>query len=429
MNEPGIWIALAALIVGCYFAACSIALRTFSRAKLVDLLEETGRRDRFEPLVDDVAELVLMSSTIRSFLNMVALLCVVAVARKWSENDFVVYGVTFAATAVLISIFSVAVPSSWARYHPEKLVVRSIPVLRMCLFFFTPLIHLLRLLDPVVRRITGGEKETEPDLEEDVMNVVEEHEEDGDVDKVQKAMIEAVFEFPTTTAGEIMTPRTEVHGIEFDSSLEDVKKLILAERHSRIPVFEETIDKIIGVLYAKDLINFLTNDEAFDLRSVMREPMMVPESKQVEDLLAEFKAGKIHIAIVLDEYGGTAGIITIEDILEELVGEIEDEYEQEEERPSIRRNEDNTADVDGRIEIDDFNDELGLKIPDNGEYETVAGFVFSSLGHIPKVGESVEIERARLVVTSADRNRINQLRVEFDDTLTGNVNGNGRNGH
>jgi putative hemolysin len=324
----------------------------------------------------------------------------------------------------------VAIAGSWARYSPEKLLARSMPILNVTLILFIPLVRFLRLFDPVVRRLVGAEKiSKEKEVSDQVMEVVEEAEDEGQVDEAQKEMIEAVFEFPKTTAGEIMTPRTEVEGIEVSSDLEKVKQTILSDSHSRIPVYQETVDRIVGVLYIKDLTQFIgDSDTKFELHELMRDPMMVPESKPLGELLSEFKINKVHIAIVLDEYGGTAGLVTIEDIIEELVGEIEDEYEEEQERPSIVRADEMTAEVDARVEIDDANDKLGLNLPEDEDYETIGGYVFSTLGHIPTVGESIELEKARLIVTEAEQNKVKRLRVEFSIPVPVEEPTNGRNG-
>jgi CBS domain containing-hemolysin-like protein len=215
------------------------------------------------------------------------------------------------------------------------------------------------------------------------------------------------------TAGEIMTPRTEVQGIQTTASLPEVSAAILKDGHSRIPVYDETIDNIVGILFAKDLIPFVSSDKPFDLRAVLREPLLVPKTKSVRELLSEFKARKVHMAIVLDEYGGTAGLVTVEDIIEELVGEIQDEHEHTAPaEPRIRWLDGRTAEVDARVDIDDLGDELGMPVPEDADYETVGGFVFSTLGHIPDVGEHFEVANLRFTVTGAQRNRVNRVRVE-----------------
>ena len=224
-------------------------------------------------------------------------------------------------------------------------------------------------------------------------------------------MIESVIEFGDTDVGEIMTPRTDIVAIDKNASLADAKQLIADEGHSRIPVFEETIDNILGVLYAKDLLPFADNDD-FEVARVMRSAPYIPDSKPVDELLQEFNDRKVHIAIVLDEYGGTAGLVTIEDILEELVGEIADEYEDAEPDP-IQRIDDQTVEVDARVRVDVLNHELDLTLPEHDDYETIGGLVFSSLGRIPQVGETCSLDNVRISVLDAEERKINRLRLEI----------------
>ena len=419
MNQVALWIAIGATIAGCYFAACSAALRSFSRSKLSDLLEESDKSQKLEPFLERTSALVLITSTMRVGLNLVVLLCILSLFESVfgaGEQQLLKYMVSFAVAALVISVFAVAIPVSMARYQAERLLVRTMPLLNISVAVFRPLASLLYLFDPIVRRISGDQtslSSSDELLTEEILSVVEDHEEDAAVDEDQKDMLEGVIELRSTTAGQIMTPRTDVKGIESDASLEQVKDAIITLGHSRIPVFRDNLDGIVGMLYAKDMIKFLgQNGQPFDLKQVIRDAFMVPESKAVGELLGEFKARKIHIAVVLDEYGGTAGLVTIEDILEEIVGEIHDEYEPVKDNPSIRKLDDRVAEVDARVYVDDLNDEMRLKLPEDDGYDTVGGFVFSTLGHIPAVDESFEFDNIRITVTDAERTRVNQIRVE-----------------
>ena len=432
MNQVALWIAMGATIAGCYFAACSAALRSFSRSKLSDLLKESGKSQKLEPFLERTSELVLITSTMRVGLNLVVLLCILSLFEsvfEAGEQQLLKYVVSFAVAALVISVFAVAIPVSMARYQAERLLVRTMPLLNISVAVFRPLASLLYLFDPIVRRISGGQtslSSSDELLTEEILSVVEDHEEDAAVDEDQKDMLEGVIELRSTTAGQIMTPRTDVKGIESDASLEQVKDAIITLGHSRIPVFHDNLDGIVGMLYAKDMIKFLgQNGQPFDLKQVIRDAFMVPESKAVGDLLGEFKARKIHIAVVLDEYGGTAGLVTIEDILEEIVGEIQDEYEPVKDNPSIRKLDDGVAEVDARVYVDDLNDEMRLKLPEDDGYDTVGGFVFSTLGHIPAVDESFEFDNIRITVTDAERTRVNRVRVEVLAASSGD-DGNGR---
>ncbi len=280
MFDSSFWITLAALLCGCYFAACTLAVKTFNRTRLGELLENRGQIRRLTLFTDSADDLMLINGLHRSCFNMV----VVLGALNWvrlhvgAASLTAQYALAFLIAAVLVSIFGVALPGSIARYRAEWLLaVSSAPLDRM-LRFFQPLIGMLSVLDPVVRRIAGvGPQHIEDSASDEVLSVVEELQDGGNVDPAQKQMIEAVFELPTTTAGEIMTPRTDVQGLALGVSLEQVKTAILRDGHSRIPVYDQTIDNIVGILFAKDLIQFLGTNEPFVLRGVLRETLMVPE--------------------------------------------------------------------------------------------------------------------------------------------------------
>lgn len=433
VTDPALWAAAAACLLSCYFSACSLALKMFSRSRLSDLLEEAGRMERLEPFFARHGDLQLLTATLRTMLNMVVLLAVVVyVERHYGPlgtepqwRPIAVYVMAFLAAGLLVSVFSVAIPVSWARYQPERLIAASMPVFTVVGRTLGPIARLLHLFDPMVRRISGVDADAsddEDELTEEVLSIVDEHDTEGRFNSAQRQLIEAAVEFGSATTGEIMTPRTDVVGIDVDASLPEIRATILERGFSRYPVYEQTIDHIAGVLYAKDLIKFVgqpggtstsdTGADAFDLRSSLREAMLVPETKPVQALLAEFKARQVHIAIVLDEYGGTAGLVTIEDVIEELVGDIQDEYELSEKVPELQHVDDNVADVDARMHVDDLNDALRLKLPEDEDYDTVGGFVFSTLGHIPTVGEVVEFDNVRLTVTEAERTRVSRVRIE-----------------
>jgi putative hemolysin len=225
-------------------------------------------------------------------------------------------------------------------------------------------------------------------------------------------MLEKIIELSDRSAGEIMTPRTDVDGMEVVQELMRVRQAVLDIGHSRIPVYEESLDNIVGILYVRDLVSFVGSEEDFALKELLREPYLVPESKPVVDLLSEFKLRKVHLAIVLDEYGGTAGLVTIEDILEEIVGEIQDEYEEDEVEPAIQEIGMGVHEADARVEIPHLEDQLDIDLSEDREYDTVGGLVFAELGRIPEVGESFEIEGHKVTVTDAERTKVLKVRIE-----------------
>ncbi len=416
MSDPSLWIAVLAALLSGYVSALHLALRSFSRIRLTEELESRGQSSHFDLLTEKTDKLLLMTGTLRTVFNIITLLAVLhLIDQEFFWDDWIKYLAAFVITTLMISLLGVAVPTSMSLHLPEKLLSRSARPLEVGLRIFTPFVRLLEIVDPLVRKVSRADANPpeENAVSAEVMSVVEEHSEEGEVDSVQKQIITAAFDLPVTTADEIMTPRTEVQAIPINATLADVSEAILRDGHSRIPVYEKTIDNIIGILFAKDVIQYVTNPQAFNLRKIVRTPLLVPATKSVRELLAEFKSRKLHMAIVLDEYGGTAGLVTIEDIIEEIVGEIQDEHEHTApSEPKIQWIDERTAEVDGRVHIDDLSSALDLAVPDGADYDTVGGFVFSTLGHIPAVGETFNHANLRFTVTDAKRTRIERVRVE-----------------
>ena len=229
-------------------------------------------------------------------------------------------------------------------------------------------------------------------------------------------MIHAVIELGDQRIHEVMVPRIAMVSLPASATMEEAIDTVIEEGHSRVPVYDKTIDEIIGILYAKDLLPFLKGsaDERPSLRSILRTPVFVPESMSVDDLLHEFQRRKVHLAVVLDEYGGTAGLVTIEDLLEEIVGEIQDEYDEEE--PMIVQLSDDEARVDGRADVDDLGElfDVELSLEDEDEYDTVGGLVYHRIGGVPKPGDQVKVDGLTLTVETTDGRRVGKVLVVRD---------------
>jgi CBS domain containing-hemolysin-like protein len=208
-----------------------------------------------------------------------------------------------------------------------------------------------------------------------------------------------------------MTPRTDIVSIEVNSDLQTVLDTVTGAGHTRVPVYEENIDNIVGLVYAKDLLTEIGKERIdFKLRDKIRGAYFVPETKPLRELLHAFQNQKLHIAVVLDEYGGTAGIVTLEDILEELVGEITDEYEEKPPKP-VKKIDQDTIEVDARTYVDDLNDEFEFGLPEDEDYDTIGGFVFSHLGYVPKTGESFDYESLKFTISAAEARRIKRIKI------------------
>ena len=275
-----------------------------------------------------------------------------------------------------------------------------------------------KLRRSTLKALGGNANRSEKDLAEaDIMAAVEMGERQGLLEQGEKTMIESLLHFREADVEEVMTPRTDMVCFEAAETVEEVIPKAVACGHSRIPVYRKKVDDIIGVLYVKDLLRHAADDgmQSLHIEKLVRKSHFVPENKNLHELLAEFRADRFHIAVVLDEYGGTTGLVTIEDILEEIVGEIEDEYDTAG-RDQIRKAGENTYDIDGRTSIQDINRALSIELPESDDYETVAGFLFSEIGHVPKEGEEFTTTEVDFKVIRADERTIKRIRATLQET-------------
>jgi putative hemolysin len=413
------WLLIILFAAGSlFFSVAAIALRVFSRVKLQEIFKADGREHLADKLVDNAEKLTLSCSLYRLITN-IGLVISLLVLYSSATGGMISAGgyvLVIVAAIVIFSVFSLAIPHAWAKYGGEQFLVKTYTLLVAFSYPLLPILSLFGLYDGLIRRLAGivetNSQEEQEEKEEEFLSVVEQHKMEGIVDEEEQQMIENVLEFSETTADEIMTPRTDIIAVSVDTNLAYLLKTIEEAGHSRIPVYEENIDNIIGLVYAKDLLTEIGKEPAdFKLRDKIRDAYFVPETKPLRALLHEFQNQKQHIAIVLDEYGGTAGIVTIEDILEELVGEIVDEYEELPPK-SIKRIDEKTVEVDARIYVDDFNEEFDVELPEDEDYDTLGGFVFSHLGYIPKTGETFVYNNLKFVILSAESRRVKRIRIE-----------------
>jgi magnesium and cobalt transporter len=248
--------------------------------------------------------------------------------------------------------------------------------------------------------------------EEEIHSLIEVGEQEGVINRDEHAMIDAVLDLGDTRVREILVPRTEMVTLERKTPLEEVLETIIHAGHSRIPVYDQDVDHITGILYAKDLLKqWGKQPREINLDAACRRAYFIPETKTIADLLKEFKVRRVHMAVAVDEYGGTSGLVTIEDILEEIVGEIQDEHDPAE-RPAVTRMEDGSYVFDARSHIEDVEQELKVELP-RGEYDTLGGFISHLLGHVPVQGEQSRFESLVFTVEDADARRVSSIRVDF----------------
>lgn len=410
-----------------FFSVNSIALRTFSLGRLQDAFKAAKREELIDNFVKRAERLALACSLYRIIFNMCILLLLLAgfatagLESEEAGHRLLAIGYWSLLPALVIAlaiflVFTVAIPHTWAKHAGEKILSRTYKLLLVFAAVVWPILYVCKFTDGLVRRLAGvvetTPQEQQEEQQEEFLTELEQHKMAGVVDEEEQEMIENVLELSDTTADEIMTPRTDIVAVEADSDLQTVLDIVIKAGHSRVPVYEESIDNIVGLIYAKDLLTEIGKTGAdFRLRDKMRDAYFVPETKPLRVLLHEFQNQKLHVAVVLDEYGGTAGIVTIEDILEELVGEITDEYEKIPPKP-IRRIDEDTVEVDARTYIDDLNDEFEMNLPEDEDYDTIGGFVFSHLGYIPKTGESFDYENLKFTIRLAEARRIKRIRIQ-----------------
>jgi len=248
--------------------------------------------------------------------------------------------------------------------------------------------------------------------EKELQEAINSSEEEGILNESEGDMLQSIFEFGDTIVREVMVPRTDMVCCPLDAKLSTFLELIIRSGHSRVPLYEGSMDKIVGVVYAKDLLrNWGSSDDALKLSDVMRPPYFIPETKRIEDLLRDFRARRVHMAIAVDEYGGTSGLITIEDLLEEIVGDIQDEYDLE--VPWVQLQEDGTLLVDGRANVEELEEFYNIVIP-REKFDTVGGYLFHLLGSVPTAGEKIIDNGLVMMVEESDERRIGMVRIWRD---------------
>lgn len=401
------------------------SLRDFSYSRLEELCEANGVPDRFGKVLKEqgaallVLEFVLTSVT----LALSGVICI------WIGSPIVVDGqmtqhigwrfvLQYAVCALLTFFFADVLPWTIARVAAERFLYRWWPVIELLQSLLRPALWIANQLDCYAHRVAGRAKPEEDDasvLEQDIRSVVEEGEREGVLEQGSTVMIQRVMELQDEDVGAIMTPRTDMDCVPADCTLEEARKLLIESGHSRMPVIGDSTDDVIGMLYAKDLLKALephrTGNPISVLRDIIREPVYVPLTTRIPAMLELMKRQKIHIAMVHDEYGGVAGLVTMEDILEEIVGEIDDEYDSEPAASDIQSAA-GVVEIEARMRLDEVNRQFNFDLPESDDFDTVGGFVFSQFGRIPTVGEALDWNQLRFTVLEADARRIQRLRIE-----------------
>lgn len=404
-------IVLLMLLLGlsAFFSSTETALFSLNKVRILHMAEEGNKKaQQIMKMLEEPNRLISTILIGNNIVNIGASAIATSLAISLWGNRGV--GIATGIMTFLVLIFGEITPKSYAAQNAEKWSLRIIEITRILSIIFLPIIKVFDLITNYMLKLTGSTAKREPFITEDELKLlVNVGQEEGLIAESERMMINSIFQFDDTLVKEIMTPRIDIISVEINEPLLNVVNIAIDAGHSRIPVFEESIDNIVGVIYAKDLLKGINkNYHDMEIRKVMRPAYYIPENKKVRDLLAELRQAKVYIAIVIDEYGGTAGLVTIEDVIEEIVGEIQDEYDTEEE--PIVNLEDGSILADARADIYYINEALGIDLPDD-EFETISGLVFNLLGHIPKEGEEISLGEIKIRVAKTEGRRIEKIRI------------------
>ena len=335
----------------------------------------------------------------------------VADEYEWSESTLILLEVLVVSFVILV--FGEILPKMIAIKNSKEFALRMYVPLKVMMFILSPIAQGFNTITNVVIKVLPFRREKIFDSEEELIILAELGEEEGTLQEEESDMIQSIFDFKEKTVGEIITPRVDIVSLKSDESIDKAMDIIGERQFSKIPIYKDTIDNIKGILYAKDIIPYLMGSRPnVNLQTLARQPFFVPETKPIDDLMEEFKLRKTSIAIVVDEWGGTEGLVTLEDVVEEVMGEIRDPYDQEESN-AIRQS-DGSFIVDGSITIYDLEEETDIEFPEERDYDTLGGFILDILTDIPKTGEMVEFNNMVFTVQTIENNRIGKIKIQIN---------------
>ncbi|HEX4213390.1 MAG TPA: hemolysin family protein [Candidatus Dormibacteraeota bacterium] len=405
---------VACVVIASVASATETALTSVGRFRVRHLAEEGSRSglilERLHQDPNRFLSTVLVVNTVALILASFAttLLSVRYVPAGWG---FIGDLITSLILSAFLLIFAEVTPKSLALRNAERISLAAAPIVNALSRVLRPVIWTITI---IARAVTGGRAAHAPYLtEEELMTLLHVSEEEGVIEGEEREMIHGIIEIGDKAVREVMVPRTDIDAIDRELSLERIIEIVRNSPHTRLPVFEHDLDRIVGVIHAKDLLRFLAQEPRpeFRLEQLMRPITYTPESKKVDELLHEMQAQRVHMVIVLDEYGGTAGLVTLEDLLEEIVGEIRDEYDVAEEE-QLHVISETQAVVDARFSIAELNEVLELGVEESDDYDSVGGYVLATLGRFPAAGTTFQSGAVRWTVEAVTGYRILRVRLE-----------------
>lgn len=426
--DISIWWELSILIVilllSSYFSAMETALSMLSEVKVKQMFsggvtDEKEISNLWIKRRNRVLNTIFLGNTL---FNIICAFIIIDIADKYIHS----YPLLIAALIIffLVLVFGETIPKTLARYDVVSFSEFNLGVLSKFYYIFSPFILVSDIIVNFTLKIFGKSLSQDTKFSEDELEfLINAGEQEGLLQHDKGEMINNIFDIADIDVKEIMVPRTEVTAVSENATTEEIKEIVRTSEFSRIPVYRNSLDNIVGILYVKDLIRLKGTDYSRDdLLKLIRKPLFVPETKKIDLMLKEFQKSKLHIAVVVDEYGGTAGIITMEDILEEIVGDILDEYDIASEE--IKKVDDNKYLINGRMTVADFCDYFDIDdFAEDDDYDTIAGFVFNLAGEVPKVGDEFVWNNYKFIIKSLENRRIDTLEMEILDNLdSGEIN-------
>ncbi len=408
------------LLFSGFFSGTETALTALSLSRSQQLIDEG---DRWAPVLrrwiahpNRILTTLLVGNNLVNILGSV-LAYKVAAALMGSDVDAVaVDAVAVGAMTLVVLVFGEVTPKTYAKHNPERVAIPAMYVVRLFEYLFFPLAVVLARFGRLLVRLVGGKDASDgPSVTEgEIEYMIELGQKEGAFEEpAQGSLMASALEFRETLAKEVMIPRTHVHFLQIDTPVKEALEKAIAWGHSRVPVYGKSLDHVEGVLYAKDLLqmtHFAPASKQSLRRVIRRNLLFVPETQRISDTLQEMRFRRLHLGIVVDEFGGTAGLVTIEDILEELVGEIRDEYDKEEE--PLRQLDDGSWIANAQISVNDLGEALGVEFPDNADYESLGGYIVNELGKVPDAGVEVTFGGLRMEVIAGDERRVTRVRIE-----------------
>lgn len=415
------------LILSGVFSSSETAFTAINRIRLKRQYEKEKPKqtETVERLIDQPSKLITAILIGNNFCNVacsaLATTIIIDLFRQLNVNNLaIIMPIITVLVTILLLIFGEITPKTLALKQPERFSVVASKFISPMIILLSPVIAVFELFNKLINKILKSEATiSKKSLSIDELKLMLDiSHDDGVIEDDKNKMLTSIFEFSDTIVREIMTPRTDAICIADTASVQNAIEIIINEGHSRVPVYEEKMDNIVGIIYAKDLLNVSKESLTGNLRRFMRDAVFIPEYKMVDDLLQQMKNSKLHMAIVVDEHGGMSGLVTLEDIIEEILGEIQDEYDQDEKKEVIEISQ-NKFDVDAKINIRDLEDILDIEFPDDEDFDTLGGLVLSLKGSFPSKNEIITFKNIEILVKEIKKRRI--LRLEITKHLQDNI--------